>query len=538
LRWRALVGPALNFDNGLFDVGARLPVAPLDGILLGAGVDLRARVNVLLSFCVERMLATVFNQTAANASGPQAFAVEVGLRAQRWPSIAVRTPEIIEMDLEGDLSSTVHGPVETPWFRHNDPSASEMIRGLALDENVQALHLQISSLRVGWAMADDIRREIIRFQRTGKRVTCRLMSGSLLEVFVSSACGETSAAGSIEVFAQASSIRGIALTNADTSSMARDLRSRVVSEIARARRIERSELESAVDRTLTATEAKSLGLIDELAAPPKLAARFPGPDTISIGYRPRFVEPKRIAVVPISGFIEQGASTHAGGSNAVVKALGTRTGADTVIDTLERLAKDPRVAAIVLRVNSAGGDVAAADAIALAIKKVDREKPVLSSFGDMAEGSAYLIGAAARRIYAEPDTLMGALTAKTERFDLDELLSDALASSPITRTTTATRSQATEELAPEVVVAATQRNGALTKSVLARLFSGVAARGMGLVDDLGGLVDATMAARAAAGIREDSPLVMVLEARMPSAENRGPRKEAGPAVVGFVLVEE
>ena len=84
-------------------------------------------------------------------------------------------------------------------------------------------------------------------------------------------------------------------------------------------------------------------------------------------------------------------------------------GSEYVGDQLREAADDPTVDAIVLRVNSPGGSPAAAEEIISDLNYAKAKKPVVVSMGDMATSAAYYVSAHANEIYADPDTLTGAV---------------------------------------------------------------------------------------------------------------------------------
>lgn len=80
------------------------------------------------------------------------------------------------------------------------------------------------------------------------------------------------------------------------------------------------------------------------------------------------------------------------------------------ISQLDQAKKDEAVKAVVIRINSPGGEVVASDEILNKIREVKRAgKPVIVSMGGMAASGGYYIATAADRIYANPTTLTGSL---------------------------------------------------------------------------------------------------------------------------------
>lgn len=77
---------------------------------------------------------------------------------------------------------------------------------------------------------------------------------------------------------------------------------------------------------------------------------------------------------------------------------------------LYRASKDPKVGAIVLRIDSPGGSAVASDAISAAVKRVrDAGKPVICSMGNSAASGGYMIAAACDKIVAQPTTITGSI---------------------------------------------------------------------------------------------------------------------------------
>jgi protease-4 len=90
-----------------------------------------------------------------------------------------------------------------------------------------------------------------------------------------------------------------------------------------------------------------------------------------------------------------------GGGHAIV-------GPD-VAEDLEKLAKDDKVKAVVLRINSGGGSAYASEQIWRAVTRLKEKKPVVVSMGGMAASGGYYMSCAANWIVAEPTTLTGSI---------------------------------------------------------------------------------------------------------------------------------
>ena len=80
-----------------------------------------------------------------------------------------------------------------------------------------------------------------------------------------------------------------------------------------------------------------------------------------------------------------------------------------VIKDLRKLKEDKDVKAVVLRVNSPGGSAFGSEQIWEAVCQLKKEKPVIVSMGDYAASGGYYISCAADTIVAEPTTLTGSI---------------------------------------------------------------------------------------------------------------------------------
>ncbi len=105
----------------------------------------------------------------------------------------------------------------------------------------------------------------------------------------------------------------------------------------------------------------------------------------------------KVAVVFASGDIVQGE-----GSQDVI-------GADRIARAIRNVRLDEDVKALVLRVNSPGGDGLASDVILREVKLTGLEKPVVVSMGNLAASGGYYIACGADKIMASPTTITGSI---------------------------------------------------------------------------------------------------------------------------------
>jgi protease-4 len=108
----------------------------------------------------------------------------------------------------------------------------------------------------------------------------------------------------------------------------------------------------------------------------------------------------KIVVVPVEGMITSAPWDPSG-----------RSMVDGIEDQLKLAAKDPRVKAVVLKVDSPGGEVLASDDISRAIVQFQEryDKPVIASMGGLAASGGYYVSAPCDYIIANELTLTGSI---------------------------------------------------------------------------------------------------------------------------------
>ncbi len=97
--------------------------------------------------------------------------------------------------------------------------------------------------------------------------------------------------------------------------------------------------------------------------------------------------------------------------DGVIAGTGSASGGvitpENVLDQLDMAANDDGVKAILLRIDSPGGTVAASQEIAMAVERID--KPVIASIGDMGASGAYMVASQCDHIVAAPGSAVGSI---------------------------------------------------------------------------------------------------------------------------------
>ena len=97
-----------------------------------------------------------------------------------------------------------------------------------------------------------------------------------------------------------------------------------------------------------------------------------------------------------------------------------------VIKDLQDLQEDDNIKAVVLRINSGGGDAYASEQIWRAVSQLNKKKPVVVSMGGMAASGAYYMSMGASYLMAQPTTLTGSIGIFGALPDVSDLLTKKL----------------------------------------------------------------------------------------------------------------
>jgi len=126
-------------------------------------------------------------------------------------------------------------------------------------------------------------------------------------------------------------------------------------------------------------------------------------------------DPSDVKTVKIEEYVDKVKKGSSKNKVAVIYADGqiVRSGGDIVGEKMSReIAKvraDSSVKAVVLRVNSPGGEVVAAEMIRREVELLKNDKPVIASYGSYAASGGYLISAGCDKIYTDNTTLTGSI---------------------------------------------------------------------------------------------------------------------------------
>lgn len=304
----------------------------------------------------------------------------------------------------------------------------------------------------------------------------------------------------------------------------------MLQKIAESRSIEKQKLEEISDnmQVTNAQATVNLGLVDSLLYRDEFVALLKNKLDIEKDkdinfvkyndYRKSFSTYKssrnEVAVIVAEGTIMPGDGNQ---SDEVI-------GADTFVEEIRKAREDHDIKAIVLRVNSPGGEFKASDMIWREVTLASKVKPVIASMSDYAASGGYYLSMGCDTIVAQPHTITGSIGIFGIMLDLSDFLGDKLGvtfdevrtgdfgdtytvTRPLTeREKTFIQKNLNEYYETFTTKAAEGRDVAheeIQKVASGRVWTGQQALDHNLVDVLGGFDDAVKIAAEKAGVTDD-----------------------------------
>ena len=344
--------------------------------------------------------------------------------------------------------------------QHELQDLLDVLNNAAEDENLSAVYVNVSELGMYWSSAFKIAEAVRSIRDSGKRVIAYaeqynnnsyLISSQANEVLINE-YGQVSAFGfsrkreymkdlyknlklNYNVFTAGDFKSGPEPYTRDSMSendklawneFANPMWTKMTDMMEEARNLEKGTIQNygdnawelSVDNPEMAEVALELGLVDMVVSREEIKAymfkEFPNkdedkyafPDSVSIyDYLTKIREDEientsknKIAVVNVEGTIMTGEV-----------AFGV-AGSDTIVDNIQSATQDESIKALVLRVNSPGGDVWASELITNALNEFkETGRPIVASMGDIAASGGVWVTTLSDEIFAEEDTLTGSI---------------------------------------------------------------------------------------------------------------------------------
>ncbi|MCK9323907.1 MAG: signal peptide peptidase SppA [Bacteroidales bacterium] len=210
-----------------------------------------------------------------------------------------------------------------------------------------------------------------------------------------------------------------------------------------------------------------------------------------------------------------------GTGSIAMESTGPQSIGANLAKTIQKARLDKKTKAIVFRVNSPGGDALASEVIRREVELAAQEKPVIISMGDLAASGGYWISTPGSKIVAGPTTLTGSIGAFGMIPNAEKLLKDKIgltidgvqtnelagAGTIFRPLTEAERALFMDQLKQTYSYFLNQVSKFRKMPVEevdrigeGRIWAGVTAKELGLVDEIGGLHDAIRLAASEAGL--------------------------------------
>jgi protease IV len=498
------------------------------------------------------------------------------LRFAKTPPV-VPDGAVLSLRLSGSMPEMV--PVELPFgaFAQQSPittvDAWRILRRAANDSRIKGVFLRPRSFGVGWGKLDELRDGILLLRKAGKPVYALLESPSTREYYLATAADKIFLSPEDILDLKGLRIQASYYKNtldkvgvqvevehvgkykdaADTfardsmtpetrqvlNGLLDDTLDRLVRAIATSRGKKPEEVRAALDDgPFLASAAKSAGLIDDLLYEDQVEGRMRDllrvKELKKISHQDylRDVEAEaeggakrrpRIAMVVAQGDIVRGAAADLLGEDQFIAP-------GPMARQLRAIGEDTTIRAVILRVDSPGGDAIASDEILRVVKELSKKKPLVVSMADVAASGGYYIAMSGDPIVAYPGTLTGSIGVVYGKVNMKGLYEKlGIKTETLKRGRFADIDSSVEPLTPEgraklreslesiydgfvkrVAEGRHQEYAVVDQLAQGRVWLGSQAKANRLVDELGGLDKAIELAKSRAGIGAEQGIRLIV----------------------------
>ncbi|AYY84799.1 signal peptide peptidase SppA [Chryseobacterium indologenes] len=322
----------------------------------------------------------------------------------------------------------------------------EAINKAKTDDNIKGISIEADDLNAGLTQIDDIRNAIEDFKKSGKFVYAYGNGVSQSAYYLGSVADQyyLNPAGGIELKGLSTEVAffkdfadkyGIGIevirhgkfkaavepflrndispeNKEQLSVLLNDLWKNTSTKMAASRKMDTLQFKTVVDSLY--------GMIPELGLKYKLADKLIQKTEYEdlIKAKLNIKDKEKLSKISLASYINSYADEDSSGEKvAILYASGSINNGDNYNDIhsekyvkyIKKLQEDDKVKAVVFRINSPGGSANASDEILFELQQLKKEKPLVVSFGDYAASGGYYVAMAADKIYSEPNTLTGSI---------------------------------------------------------------------------------------------------------------------------------
>jgi protease-4 len=361
---------------------------------------------------------------------------------------------VVVLRLSGDVPE--RPPVELPAFLGGGRDGTTIagvwmnLKKAAADPHVAAVVIEPEAVSSGWAKLEEIRSDLEQFRKSGKPVFAYLRNPGGRDYYLALAADriylgpeeplmlkglraqlmyfkgsldklgvqvEVEHAGKYKDFGDMFTRTSMSPETQEViNSVVDGLWGNVVRRIAEARKKTPEEVRALVDQgPFTASQALKAGLVDELRFEDQMFGELKArlkltsdPAKVSFDRYRRSQEgsgssgKKRVALVIGDGDIVRGSPDDTGSEESSL----TSYGFDKLLRDVEN---DGNIKAVIVRINSPGGEVTASDDIWREMNLLSKKKPLVISMSDVAASGGYYIALTGDPIVAYPQTETGSI---------------------------------------------------------------------------------------------------------------------------------
>jgi protease-4 len=370
---------------------------------------------------------------------------------EKPPQIAGNS--VLLMRLNGEIPEKPR--VELPDFLDGNPGVTVAgiwmsLKKAAVDPNIKGIILQPAGISAGWAKLEEIRSDVEQFRKSGKPVYAFLRQPGAREYYIALGADRIylgpqepfmlkGMRAEMMYFKNTLDKLGVAVevehagrykdfgdmfTRTDMSpetrevitSIVDDLYGNLVGRIAAARKKSPEEVRAIIDRgPFTASQALQAGLVDELRFEDQvwgdLKTKLNSGEPKQVSFEKYLkVAPEdaglrgksRIALVIGAGDIIRGDENDNGQDETSLTSYGFSR-------LLKQVANDSSIKAVIVRIDSPGGEVTASDELLRQTTLLGHKKPLVFSMSDLAASGGYYMAMSGDPIAAYPQTETGSI---------------------------------------------------------------------------------------------------------------------------------
>jgi protease-4 len=358
------------------------------------------------------------------------------------------------LQLEGDIPERPPIEFPIPFFEQQTSSTVkdvwELLRKAAVDSRIKAVVIEPRGISAGWAKLEEIRGDLEQFRKSGKPLIAYLKGPTTREYYLATAADriymgpeeyldvkglraeimffrsaldklgvqvEIEHAGKYKDFGDMFERKDMSPETKEVmNSVLDDVYGRLLATIASARKKSVEEIRATIDEgPFLAQQAVSKGLIDELRYEDQmfgeLKDRLKSGDIHKLSHRDyQRVTPAslglegkpRIAFLVGQGDITRGSSSDDGFGDEGI-------GAEGFDKLLRRVGSDTSIRAVIVRIDSPGGDAMASDDIWREMNLLSKKKPLVISMSDAAASGGYYMAMTGDPIVAYAGTYTGSI---------------------------------------------------------------------------------------------------------------------------------